>query len=131
MARPGDKVKLDVLRQGKKIEVAATLGASQDKVASADGRGGAAADGGKLGLALRPLDRDEQREFGGKGLVVEDVAGAAQRAGVEPGDVVIAINGTPATSLEQVRGIVEKAGKSVALLIQRGDGRIFVPIRIG
>jgi serine protease Do len=131
MAKPGDKAKLDVVRQGKKVDITATLGASQDRVAAADRSGGASADGGKLGLALRPLDRDEQREFGGKGLVVEDVAGAAERAGVEPGDVVIAINGTPATSIEQVRGIVAKADKSVALLIQRGEDRIFVPVRIG
>lgn len=52
------------------------------------------------------------------------------RAGVQPGDVLVTIDGTPVTTIEQVRGVVEKAGKSVALLIQRGTERIFV-VRIG
>jgi serine protease Do len=63
--------------------------------------------------------------------VVEDVAGAAERAGVEQGDVVLAVNGTPVTSVEQMKAAVAKSDKSVALLIQRGDDKIFVPIRIG
>ena len=86
-----------------------------------------------LGLALRPLERGEQRQAGvSGGLLVEDASGAAARAGVEAGDVLLAVNGAPVTSVEQVRTVVAKAGKSsVALLIQRGDDKIFVPVRIG
>jgi serine protease Do len=50
---------------------------------------------------------------------------------VEPGDVILAVNGTPAKSVEQVKAVVAKADKSVALLIQRGEDKIFVPVRIG
>jgi serine protease Do len=62
---------------------------------------------------------------------VEHVSGAAARAGVEPGDVLLAVNGTPARSVEQVRAAVSGSDKSVALLIQRGADKIFVPVRIG
>ena len=65
------------------------------------------------------------------GLVVEDARGPSALAGIQAGDVLLAINGTPAKSVEQVRQAVAKADKSVALLIQRGDDRIFVPVRIG
>jgi serine protease Do len=65
------------------------------------------------------------------GLVVADVAGPAQAAGVEAGDIVLAVNGTPVTSIEQVKSAVAKSQKSVALLIQRGEDQIFVPIRLG
>jgi len=65
------------------------------------------------------------------GMLVETATGPAALAGVEPGDVLIAINGTPARSIEQVGGVLSKAGKSVALLIQRGDEKIFVPVRLG
>ena len=41
------------------------------------------------------------------------------------------MNGKPVSSAEQVRGIVQKSEKSVALLIQRGDEKIFVPVRLG
>jgi serine protease Do len=129
---PGDRIQLQVWRGGKDMNVTAQLANSNDKVAEAPAKQDNAAAGGKLGLALRPLQPDEKRESGIKdGLVVQDVAGTAARAGVEPGDVILAVNGTPAKSVEQVRSVLAKAEKSVALLIQRGDDKIFVPVRIG
>jgi serine protease Do len=133
MDKPGQRVQLEVWRHGGKVDLTAQLGNASDKVAKADTGGDHAAGGGKLGLALRPLQPGEARQAGitGGGLVVEDVTGAAERAGVQPGDVVLAVNGTPAKSIDQVRSVVEKADKSVALLIQRGEDKIFVPITIG
>jgi serine protease Do len=131
LATPGQKVQLQVWRQGRDMELTAQLAGATDKVAKAETDKSSAAAGGKLGLALRPLSRDEQSEVGAPGLLVEDVAGAAARAGVQQGDVILAVNGTPAKSLEQVRAVVAKADKSVALLIQRGDDKIFVPVRLG
>ena len=129
---PGAKVTLEVWRQGKSEQIAAVLGDANrkaEKVAQGDE---AAAGKGKLGLALRPLQPGEGRSAGvGSGLVVEDAGGAAARAGVRPGDVLLAINGTPVQSIEQVRDVVAKADKSVALLIQREGSKIFVPVRMG
>jgi serine protease Do len=65
------------------------------------------------------------------GLVIEDAGGAAQAAGVQPGDVLLSVNGRPVSSVAQVRDMVGKSAKSVALLIQRGDDKIFIPVRIG
>ena len=65
------------------------------------------------------------------GLVVQDVGGPAALAGVQPGDVLMAVNGTPVQSVEQVRDAVARSAKSVALLIQRDGDTIFVPVRIG
>jgi serine protease Do len=50
---------------------------------------------------------------------------------VQPGDVLIAVNDTPVRSVEQVRELVGKNGKTVALLIQRGENKIFVPVQVG
>ncbi|WPB55066.1 Do family serine endopeptidase [Xylophilus sp. GOD-11R] len=131
LAAPGDKVKLEVWRKGESREVNATLGNLSDKTASAGNAGGDAAQG-KLGLALRQMQPGEKAESGiGTGLVVEDASGPSEMAGVQAGDVLLAVNGTPARSVEQVRGVVAGAGKSVALLIQRGEEKIFVPVRIG
>jgi len=129
---PGKKVTLEVWRQGERQELQAKLGDASDKptqVAKADTGAGQ----GKLGLALRPLQPQEKREAGVEsGLLIEDAAGPSAQAGVQAGDVLLAINGTPAQSLEQVREVVAKAtNKSVALLIQRGEDKIFVPVRIG
>jgi serine protease Do len=129
--RAGDKVQLDVWRGGRTTQVTAELAGSSTARAQARAKDApAAAAGGKLGLALRPL-QPEDRPAGAKGLVVEEVSGAAARAGVQPGDVVVAVNGVPATTVEAVRGVVEKADRSVALLIQRDGQRLFVPVRVG
>ncbi len=130
-AAPGAQLRMDVWRHGKREEIVATLGDASDKpskTASAD----KAVGKGKLGLALRPLQPQERREAGVEaGLVIEDVQGPALQAGVQPGDVLLAINGTPAQGVDQVRQAVAKAGKSVALLIQRDGDRIFVPVPLG
>jgi serine protease Do len=44
---------------------------------------------------------------------------------------VIAANGASITSAEDLRGAVEKSKGHIALLIQRGDTRLFVPVRVG
>ena len=86
----------------------------------------------KLGIAVRPLSADEKRESDlSNGLVVQDVAGAAERAGVLPGDVIVAVNNTPVNSVDQLKSLVEKSGKTVALLVQRNDARIFIPVNLG
>jgi serine protease Do len=108
----------------------AQLGGAKAKATQVADAG--AASHGKLGLALRPLQPNERRGANvAGGLVVEQASGAAARAGVQPGDVIVAVNGQPVTDVEQVRGIVAKADKSVALLVQREGEQIFVPVRVG
>ncbi|MBT9511950.1 MAG: DegQ family serine endoprotease [Acidovorax sp.] len=134
-AQPGQQAKLSVWRQGKPLELTATLGDASDK-ATKQARNDDAVGKGQLGLSLRPLDPEERREMGVKGgvsegLVIEQARGPAAAAGVLPGDVLLAINGAPARNIDQVRTAMAKAGKSVALLIERDGNKIFVPVRLG
>ncbi|MBV8619095.1 MAG: DegQ family serine endoprotease [Curvibacter sp.] len=130
LAQPGDKVQLEVWRKGGVENISARLGRDGEKVAKADDSG--PLQKGKLGLALRPLQAQERNQVGvAGGLLVEGARGPAAAAGVQNGDVLLAVNGTPVSSVEQVRAVVAKSDKSVALLIQRGDERIFVPVRLG
>jgi len=129
LSRPGDKVTLEVWRDKKLETVVATLGASTDKVDVA--KGGDAGSGEKLGLALRPLNRDERGEVGANGLVVENADGAAAKAGVQQGDVVLAVNGKPVASIDEVKAILATKPKRVALLIWRDGERIFFPVNLG
>ncbi|HZX29955.1 MAG TPA: DegQ family serine endoprotease [Rhodocyclaceae bacterium] len=127
--RPGDHAKLEIWRKGAKQEVEVKVGSLADaKVASAT----PTADKGRLGLAVRPLSPDEQRQAEVKGgLLVEDASGPAARAGIQPGDVLLSVNGEPIAGVDQLRAAVGKAGKRIALLIQRNDARIFVPVDLG
>jgi serine protease Do len=128
MARPGQKVKLSVWRDKANVEVEVALGAAERGARQAANE----APKGRLGLALRPLTDAEKRQLRtDAGLVVEDAAGPAARAGIQPGDVVLSMNGKPVQSVEQMRETLDQKPPRVALLIQRDSQRIFVPINLG
>ena len=129
--RPDSRVTLEVWRDGKSRDLTATVGALDDKATLAS-NSKADLGKGRLGVAVRPLSEEEKRQIDVPGgLVVEDVAGAAARAGVRPGDVIVAVNNTPVKSAEQFKDLVSKSGKAVALLVQREDARVFIPVPLG
>ncbi|HSW05091.1 PDZ domain-containing protein [Aquabacterium sp.] len=130
LAQPGDQIEIDVWRQGAHRMVRARLDdAKTNGVRHANA--GVTTPRGRLGLALRPLNPDEKRESGlTAGLVIEGVSGPAARAGVQPGDLLLAIDGQPVTSLAQGGVAANWTGTSVAILVQRGDMKIYVPMRL-
>jgi serine protease Do len=127
--QPGSRASFRVWSKGSTRELAITIGElPQDKVAAA---APAATEPGKLGLALRPLTPEERRQVGADGVVVEQASGAAAEAGIQSGDVILALNGERVGSVEQLRKLADKARGKVALLVQREDSRLYIPIKIG
>ena len=127
--KPGSGATLEVWRNGSTKNLTVTVGEFKDsKLASSDSPG---QDHGRLGLALRPLNPQERQQLGTQGLTVEDASGPAARAGIQPGDVVLSVNGTAVSSVEQLRTLLSKAGKNIALLVQRNNTKIFVPVDLG
>jgi serine protease Do len=127
---PGSSVNLEIWRNHGAKNLTVTLGALEDKRTAANGA--PREQGGKLGLAVRPLSPEEQRQSNTKGgLVVERATGPAAEAGIQPGDVVLAANGATVNNAEELKSAVEKSKGHIALLIQRGEARIFVPVRVG
>lgn len=128
LARPGDRFTLVVWRDKARVDLPVTLGRAEAQSLEA----AAATPGGALGLAVRSLQRDELRRAGlDHGQLVEQVSGPAQLAGVEPGDVLLALNGRPIERVEQVRDALRSHPKQVALLVARDGQRIFVPVDLG
>ncbi|KQW46318.1 MULTISPECIES: Do family serine endopeptidase [unclassified Roseateles] len=128
LAQPGDKLKLEIWRDKARVSETVALGRADKDVQDAS----AAPQGGQLGLALRPLERQELRGSGlDHGLLIERVTGPAQLAGVQPGDVLLALNGKPVQDIDAVRAAMKDAPKQVALLVSRGGQQIFVPVRLG
>ena len=127
---PGTSVELEVWRDHATRNVSVKLGAVEDQRTASNQ--GSHKDGGKLGLAVRPLTEQEQQQGNVKGgLVVERASGPAAEAGIQAGDVVLAANGATINSADDLRGAVEKSKGHIALLIQRGESRLFVPVRVG
>lgn len=58
-------------------------------------------------------------------------ARAAARAGIQAGDVLLAINGRTVESIDQIKSVLARKPKSVALLVQRNGDKIFVPVKVG
>jgi serine protease Do len=130
---PGSDATIEVWRQGKAKELHITVGEMKSLAAQDKGDELAEAASPKLGLAVRPLREGEKTGIeGGRGLLVENVKqGPAAQSGIQPGDVILAVNGARVASVEQLSEQLGKAGKRLALLIQRGERTMFVPITIG
>jgi len=126
---PGSKVNLTIWRNHAEKHVIATLGAMGNNLVAA--AGSAARPGGRLGLIVRALTPDEQQQDNTHGgVIVQGVSGPAEDAGIEPGDIVLSANGAPVSTPAQLASAVAKSKGHVALLIQRGDSRIFVPVGV-
>ncbi len=134
--KPGADASLQVWRGGKQQTVpvkVAELKEQQQQQAKAGGRQGGrpANQPDALGLTVRPLDPQEKEQAETQGtLVVEDVTGAAASAGVQAGDIIIGVNGKRVKTVKELQETSKAAGKNVALLIQREDAQIFVPLKI-
>jgi serine protease Do len=132
--RPGSPVDLEVWRDGKVKRVTAhpeEIKDNSERVAATDTD--KSDETARLGLAVRPLAPDEKRQAETSGdLLVEDVDGPAAAAGVRPGDIILGVNGKPVRSLDELKSAAKKRnGKVVALLIERDNAQIFVPVRVG
>jgi len=128
---PGGEAHLGVWRDHRTSQIEVKTVLLDDEPAQAAANSGEDG-GGKLGLAVRPLEPAEQKELHTRGrLVVEDVSGPALAAGLQAGDVVLGVNGAGVASVADLKREVARAGHSVALLIQRDDAQIYVPVDIG
>ena len=59
------------------------------------------------------------------------MGGAAARAGMQPGDIILAVNSRPVDSVKELRALAERLrdGDAAALLIERDGTRTFVSLR--
>lgn len=127
--KPGSEAELRVWRNRKEREIKVRIGELQEEKVQTSAKVGGDEPEGELGLAVRPLTPQEKQALGTEGnIVVEQVGGPAAESGVQPGDVILGVNGARIESIEQLRKAVEDGPGTVALLIQRGEAQLFVPV---
>ncbi len=132
--KPGSDVQLSIWRnrQQEQLNVhVALLNEHEERTASRAQPGHGSDVAAKLGLTVRALTPDEKQQAQTEGsLIVEQASGPAASAGVQPGDVILGVNGKPVRSLAEFDQATKTAGKTFALRIQRQDTQQYVPLEL-
>jgi serine protease Do len=131
--KPGQRAALEVLRDrtARTLSITAGDAAVATRTAANAEAPAAPQPASRLGLSVRELGATGAGPGEAGGLVVESAGGPAAQAGIRRGDRILSVNGAPVATAAQLREQVQAAGDEVALLIQRDDTRLFVPMRLG
>ena len=85
-----------------------------------------------LGLVVTDLSEAQKREMRGRGGVrVEAVEGAAARAGLREGDVILQMEDSEIVDAKQFNQVAQKLdkAKAVSVLVRRGDAANYLVIK--
>ncbi len=132
----GEKARLEVLRDGKTRTITVTIGKLEEDTTPLASRAapGAPATGNesKLGLSLSELTAEQREQLGIEGgvLVTAVQQGAAARAGLARGDVLMEVNRRQVASIADVREAINSVDEAdpVIVLVRRGEGSLFLVI---
>ena len=134
--KPGTKVSVQVFRRGAyrdfNVTVAEVEPERARKTAQNEPKPKASVEA--LGLVVVDLSEAQKRELKIKnGVRVESADGAAARAGLHEGDVILSVDNTEVTSPKQFEGIAAKLDKTkaVTVLVKRGEAATFIVIKPG
>jgi serine protease Do len=122
----GSRAVVTVWRKGAQQDIAATIATLEDEKPAAKAtpkKPKPDATPNALGLHVSDLTEAQRKELKGDAVVVDASEGAAARAGVRPGDLVLQVNNVEVKDAKQFNAIVAKLDpkKSVALLVRRDN----------
>lgn len=135
VAKPGKAVPVEILRKGNEKTLSVAIGEmpSDSSESVQASKPSAKQDVDRIGLILKELTPQQKKKLNGKsGLLVIDAQGAVAQAGIRRGDVVLGLNNTEVQSLEQFNKQLSSfgPGKTIALLVLRGENTLYVPVKI-
>jgi serine protease Do len=132
---PGAKATVTILRDGRERDVTVVLGALDNApdVIPASAQPATTHDN-PLGIVGEDLNAAERRQLGldaAEGVSISRIEGlAARRAGLQPGDIILAVGRTPVGSAaalnQQLRTL--KPGQTAMLLVRRGNASQYIAI---
>jgi serine protease Do len=129
---PGTIVEVEVVRGGETRNLQMTLGSRDTPAVAATDETPAVARN-TLGLVVSTLDQDTRLQLGVEhGVLVEEVDGAAEEAGIMAGDIIITLNNVEIDSQQQLLGIAATLPieRPFPVLVARGQARAFFTIEL-
>ena len=138
-ASPVDKpAKVEILRKGERQTVEVVIGElPEDGGASLGSVKPGSARGSRIGMIVREISPEEKSQLGLEkddgGVLVEEVKeGPAREAGIRKGDVIQMINNVWLKDIDDFKQQMKElpSGKSVAVLVYRRNGPIFLALRL-
>jgi serine protease Do len=133
MTPPGTLVRMKVFRDGRELELTATLTELQEKAVAAEPPR-PDTTGPRFGLTVEPLTSRILRELGlppdTQGVIISDVepGSAAEEAGLRFGDIIQEVNRRRITSVKEFRNAMQDADTMVMLLVNRQGDHAFVAL---
>ncbi|MBT9495235.1 MAG: Do family serine endopeptidase [Paucibacter sp.] len=133
--KPGSKVQVQVFRRGALKDLSLTVGEMPDDAQRRAGEPEAKPNVGAvtaLGLQVSDLTDAQKRDLKLRaGVRVEAATGAAARAGLREGDLILAVDNAEVSSVKQFQALMSKAEKAklINLMVRRDDIVSFVLLR--
>ncbi|RKT21875.1 serine protease Do [Paraburkholderia sp. RAU2J] len=136
---PGSTATLSVWRNGAERKLSVTVGAQSSQVASESPRARQPQQQPqpeqsrpRLGVAVRPLTADEQQEASlPGGVLVQQAGGPAAAAGIQAGDIIVAVDGKLIRGVQQLKQMIAQADDSVSLTVVRDGEEASVTVNLG
>ncbi|MDP3859290.1 MAG: DegQ family serine endoprotease [Stagnimonas sp.] len=125
LLRVGEKVQLDILREGKPRSISVAVGKDSEQAAP-----GSAVNPKLQGATFAPADESNVESGDIRGVVVAKIEprSAAARTGLRQGDIIIGVNRRPVNSMEDFGKLT--AGQAELLLhVRRGEGALFLIVQ--
>lgn len=133
--KPGKVVPVEIVRKGtsKTLQLGVGEMPNEQAEAPASSKEPSKSESNKIGLTLRELTPQQKKKLNGKnGLLVIESVGAAAQAGIRRGDVILGLNNNESQNVDlfnkQINAV--PSGKTVAVLVLRGENTLYVPIKV-
>lgn len=135
MTKPNKLIDVVVLRKGRTKTLNFRIGEmpTEDIQVAQNSKTPETENVNRIGLTLKELTPQQQKKLNGKnGLLVINSTGVAAEAGIRRGDVILGLNNSESQSVDAFNKQIDavRKGKTVAVLVQRGESTLYVPIKI-
>ena len=133
LTKPNNVVPVEIWRNANVKTLRVKIGQMPDDRMQSSNKKTIKESANRIGLVLNEATAKDKKMLDGRnGLVVTKASGPAVSSQIREGDIILALNNTPVTSVRAFNREINKTpkGKTIALLIYRNGDTLFVPVKV-